>query len=150
MRQSFVQIVMELIHRDQDQQITALMDAVGNDFSFRQHSPHIVKALLQYGADVNAKSGNGITALIWSAATGKAYNLRLLIAAGADINHKDKRGDTALNYAASIDNTDMLKTLIAAGADVSATDNTGKTALWHARAQHHLTIATMLRKAGAK
>ena len=62
-----------------------------------------VRLLLDRGVDVNARDGQGRTALMVTA-TGDAYPLdvvRLLIERGADVNARATNGDTAASLAAS-------------------------------------------------
>jgi len=98
-----------------------------------------IKALIASGADVNARSKVGRTALMWAADKGDADSIKALIASGADVNAKDENGTTALMEIArtfddhdsrtSHDNGLIVEALIGAGADVNARDNGGATAL---------------------
>ena len=60
----------------------------------------MIAALLNAGADVNARTNNGMTVLMY-AAEGMANpeNVRALLKAGADPKAKDKSGRTALDLA---------------------------------------------------
>ena len=58
----------------------------------------IAKGLLERGADVNAKSNTGVTALMVAAAHNNPPMIGLLIEAGADINAKDNQGKTAAGW----------------------------------------------------
>jgi ankyrin repeat protein len=55
-----------------------------------------VKLLLEAGANPNAKTPAGDTALHWAAFDGKPEIVRALVAGGADMNVKDASGKTAL------------------------------------------------------
>jgi ankyrin repeat protein len=74
--------------------------------------------LLDSGADVNATSKAGATALMW--ATGDTANVRLLLEHDADMNAKAKDGTTALVSAALRGNVAAMRLLIARGADAKA------------------------------
>jgi ankyrin repeat protein len=58
-----------------------------------------VKAPLDSGTDINAKSQNGGTALEFAACFGKVQLVRLLLDNGAEINAQDNHGATALHLA---------------------------------------------------
>jgi ankyrin repeat protein len=74
-----------------------------------------VRLLLDGGADVNAATTNGSTALMW--ATGQPETVRLLIDHGADVNAKSRSGDTALLTATRRANAESMKILLARGAN---------------------------------
>ncbi len=67
--------------------------------SFKGHCQE-VERLLAAGADVNAKSSIGSTALLYAADAGHYSVVKVLIAAGADVNARNNRGWTALSRAA--------------------------------------------------
>jgi len=120
---------------------TALMHAVRD----RRPSLECVNALITAGADVNARSRLGDTALMY--ATTSTDCVKALIAAGADVNAKTGKGWTALLSAVSKGNTDCVKALIAAGADINAQDDEGGTAFtW---AKDHPEIIAALKLSGA-
>jgi uncharacterized protein len=95
----------------------------------------IVARLLKAGVDVNARYGNGLTALMWAA--GHANDVpdadgvkttELLLGAGARLNDVDNRGRTALMLAAELGHADVIKLLLARGAAADLRDHEGKTA----------------------
>ena len=91
-------------------------------------SPEAMKFLLDHGADANAHSQSGATALIWSATD--LAKVRLLLDHGANVNAATQRKRTALLVAAMSDRSaDIVRLLIARGADVHATDFVKTTAL---------------------
>jgi ankyrin repeat protein len=59
----------------------------------------MVKALIDKGADVNAKDKDGQTALMLAAGGGYTEIVKALIEKGADVNAKNNTGDTALSLA---------------------------------------------------
>ena len=61
--------------------------------------PQKVKALIQYGADVNAAGPKGVTALHAAAKAGFVSVIEVLLKAGADINGKMGSGETPLGLA---------------------------------------------------
>ena len=86
-------------------------------------------ALLDRGADVNAKNGVGNTALMNAAYYDRPEFVRVLISGGADINAVNQIGYTALMNAASTGRTEIVGELLIAGADVNVETNDGWTAL---------------------
>ena len=111
----------------------------------------VVKLLLEKGANVNAKTPSGWTALTWAAWNGSSDVVKLLegrvaaktlmdaaclgdlkllqqlIKKGADVNMKTLEERTPLMGAARRGHLDVVKALIALGADVNA-----KADLWPA------------------
>lgn len=75
-----------------------------------------VKLFISYGADINAKSTNGHTALIWSAFWNTFQITRILLDAGADPNLKNNDGLTAIKLAAAKGHEHVVKILLKAGA----------------------------------
>lgn len=84
----------------------------------------VIRVLLQAGANPNARSSSGDTALIDVRDSGY---LDILIAAGADPNLADDLGYTPLIMHAT--DPKAVKVLLAAGADPRTRDKDGKTAL---------------------
>ncbi|KAG2435915.1 hypothetical protein HXX76_007110 [Chlamydomonas incerta] len=77
--------------------------------------------LLAAGANVNAVvEGNGKTALIQSAASGRAKNVQWLLEAGATTEGMGKDGMNALHAAANYGSEEAVKALLAAGAKADA------------------------------
>ena len=73
---------------------------------------NVVKMLLDYGADVNARNRDGQTALMEaSGMTGAAEILELLLSKGADVLAKDKSGKTALTFAKASSRADKIRVL---------------------------------------
>uniref|UniRef100_Q01VM8 Ankyrin n=1 Tax=Solibacter usitatus (strain Ellin6076) TaxID=234267 RepID=Q01VM8_SOLUE len=106
-----------------------------------------MKILLEAGANVNARNGLEITALIYGASNPE--KVKMLVAAGADVNAQSKVGRTALIIAAGHpDGTETVRLLISKGADSKAKDGGGSTALIEAaRANEIDTVRTLLGQA---
>ena len=96
--------------------LTTLMEVAKID-----ENPELIEALIEHGADVNAKDFAGTTVLMYAS----VYNnnpaiIETLIKHGADINAKDRQGRTALILAITNDkDVTTIDTLIANGANVN-------------------------------
>jgi len=70
---------------------------------FKKHganlNPDVCKMLIQFGADIDARSEQGQTPLICAAQSGKYEVARILIESGADIHVSPEHGRTALEEA---------------------------------------------------
>lgn len=123
----------------------------------------IVHALIQSGADVNARDtfvehvgesdwGMGGTPLMYALEKGTDADrlpiVRALIRAGANVNLMDEHRNTALTLA-SADKPMAARELVAAGADVNAVPSGGTTALLWAAARGHVNLVRDLLAAGA-
>jgi ankyrin repeat protein len=76
-----------------------------------------VKALLDKGVDVNAKTRYGATALSYACDKGHVEVVKLLIDRGADVNVKDTfYGEVPLGWALSHDHVQIVKLLLDKGA----------------------------------
>jgi quinoprotein dehydrogenase-associated probable ABC transporter substrate-binding protein len=93
---------------------TPLMLATAND------SQVLAKALMQKGADVNARNSGGVTALMIAAANGRVEMGALLVRAGANVKAQTERGDTALSIARAKGDEKMIKLLGEASAGPGA------------------------------
>jgi hypothetical protein len=76
-----------------------------------------VKALLEQGANVNAKSPYGATGLFFAADRGNMEIMKILLDHGADVKVKDTfYGATAVTWAVNKGNADMVTLLLQKGA----------------------------------
>ena len=126
-----------------------------------------MSALINAGADVNAKAITGLTPLHYALQTnpnflylhwhseeerkrhveayGKLNALALLIDAGAYVNAKDNARRTPLHIAVIEGDYPAAKALLDAGADTAATDKNGRTPADYASAQGYDDLAELLR-----
>ncbi len=106
----------------------------------------IVKLLILYGADLNAKNMQGWTPLMWATECGRTKVVRMLLNHGADALAKDHDGDTALMIAAYHGNEEIVKSLLEKDDRVSMKDYNGRNALSIAKAQGHENIVRILER----
>lgn len=89
---------------------TALMHASSNGYN------ELVKLLIEFGVDVNAKNNDGRTALMMAVRSDKIETVKTLINAGAKVNIKDDDGETALSMAYEFSDEEMEDLLTSSGA----------------------------------
>jgi hypothetical protein len=89
----------------------ALIDAARSD------DRAAVAALLEQAADVNAREGDGTTALAWAATRTNTDIAELLLKAGANPDLTNELGIGPLSLAITNGSTAMVKLLIGKGAD---------------------------------
>jgi len=111
-----------------------------------------VKLLIDKGADIEAKSNDGLTALICAAGAGQVETVKLLIDRGADIEAKNNDGLTVLMCAASMGQTETVELLLNKGADIEAKnkDKANATALICAAAMGQTETVKLLINKGAE
>jgi uncharacterized protein YecT (DUF1311 family) len=107
------------------------------------------KTLLEKGADVNAKSENGFTVLMFAALSSNLELVKHLVNRGADVNARDEDGKTAFMFASRLGNVDVMRLLMDHGTDVNIKDKDGKTALMAAAAKGDLDAVRFLLDSGA-
>jgi ankyrin repeat protein len=84
--------------------------------------PEIAAALIDKGADVNARDAAGTPALMLAAPQGQPDLVKLLLDGGADVHATDRRGNTVLRYDANAERRgpvlrpDIRELLLKAGA----------------------------------
>lgn len=112
--------------RENQQGHTALMRAVA------EKHPEVVRALVERGADVAARSTGGFTALLFASQQGDLESARILLTSGADVNEATPQYGTALVVATASGREAVALFLLENGADPNATDAYGITALHYA------------------
>lgn len=143
--------IVKVLCRDEDVDLevvdvygyTALIEAA------KGKNPDIIRFLLECGADPNASTHSGATALMWSSYLGCLNSVQLLLNYGADIEFKSKCGYTALMQASKWCRLDILETLLRNGAELDTQNNYSYTALILASRQGCVEIVRMLLEWGA-
>ena len=117
-----------------------------------QRNLAVVRALLDAGAEVNAKTDRGMTSLHFAA--GRNENpkvVKLLLDAGAEVGAESTDGATPLHLAASSNsNPKIAQTLLDASADVNAKDKGGDTPLDYYSENEGPDWSQVLKDAGGK
>lgn len=121
---------------------TALSYAIANG------NREMVHTLLGAGADINARSRAGQTALMHLGEKADLDFLRDLLAAGADVNARDEHGETPLLSAATSSSLAVIQALVSYGAGMDAKNNEGTTVLMRAAENSDSQIARLLLRFG--
>ncbi|MEO7539207.1 MAG: ankyrin repeat domain-containing protein, partial [Pyrinomonadaceae bacterium] len=79
----------------------------------------IVKALINAGAEINVKNGEGRSALMSAANSDNVESVRILLLAGARVDLKDSDGETAVTLASD---DDVKRLLMEYGAEIDPED----------------------------
>jgi ankyrin repeat protein len=100
----------------------------------------IVKAILDKGADINARDERGSSALTWAAVMDHSEVVKLLKSLGAKSD---------LWIASLTGDKDEAKQFLDKGADVNAVDGLGSTALMYAARKERVDVVELLLERGA-
>ena len=113
-------------------------------------TPNELQAMINSGANVNAKGYNGATPLHAAAGVGNAEVIPVLVQAGADVNAKvNNTGSTPLYFAAQFGRVEVIPALVKAGANVNAKADKGFTPLHAAAGKGNTEMISVLIKVGA-
>jgi ankyrin repeat protein len=114
------------------------------------HTDQVAALLKQDPKLINARDGDGKTALHWAALYGQTKMMELLLAEKADVNSLDKDGFTPLHWAATFNQSDAVKVLLANKADTTIkVQKYGWTPLRLAVIHGHMATAEALLNGGA-
>jgi TPR repeat protein len=108
------------------------VEKVGSDnadmfAAVEKNDPQAIIGAVLAGADVNARSQDGYTPLMYAVAKGNPEVVREIMSGGADINIQSSTGWTALMFAAK-DKPELLELLLGANPDLGLKNNVGQTA----------------------
>ncbi len=131
---------------------TAAMAGLNDDLIKAATSGNLpeVKSLIAKGAEVNAKTDKGETALIGASSNGHREIVEALLAKGAEVNAKRTDGLTALMAASFDGHYKIVLALLARGAEVNAKTSKGGTALIIASEKGHREVVQALLAKGAE
>jgi quinoprotein dehydrogenase-associated probable ABC transporter substrate-binding protein len=108
-----------------------------------------VRFLLERGADVNRRDGQGLAPMHIAAKTRHSDMMKLLIAANADVDIEDNDGFTPLLYAVMRNHVPSIEVLAANGADIEKPARHGYRPLLIALSEGNYFAAQALIEAGA-
>lgn len=133
--------------RDEEKLLpTALIIAAGN-----RHGYECLKALVEHGADIHARSPFGDNALIIAAVGGDVESVKYLHEKGLSVSSDPASRRTPVGAAVESKNPEVVRYLISVGADVNANNGAPSTRpLYIAKELHRQDIVNILIKAGAK
>lgn len=121
--------------------VTLLMAMARSDAPRRRTQ----RALLDAGANVNAKSLSGRTPLMFAVRSGRPMDVRLLLSSGADVDATDRDGWSSLMLAVRDGRLPLVDELLTAGADPAVASAIGWTPLmWAAWLGHSLVLDRLL------
>ena len=122
----------------------ALRDAAGRG------DAAVVRSLLEQGAPVDARDGQGATALVRAAYGNHVDVAAVLVQAGADVDLQDDTRQSAYLIATSEvgDDLRLLDLTLGAGADLDAKDSYNGTGLIRAAERAHVQIVERLLQVG--
>jgi ankyrin repeat protein len=95
----------------------------------RNQDQQTIRALVNQKTDVNARSSDGSTALLWLAHWNDTETAALLLGAGADPNAANEFGMTPLSQACTNGNSALVRLLLKSGAKPNTPIDTGATPL---------------------
>jgi ankyrin repeat protein len=115
----------------------------------QQANPAEVRALLDAGADANARAADGSTAMLYAAHFGDRVSVEALLAANGDPNLTNRYGVGPMHEAAQRADSELLRMLIDAGASVDLAKPKGETPLMLASRTSGVDAVRLLIERGA-
>jgi uncharacterized protein len=110
-----------------------------------------VRARIQGGADVNAATGDGMSALHWAAQNGHLEVVEALLGAGSEVERTTRLGGyTPLLLASARGHAGVVERLIRSGADPNRANANGSVPLHFAAAAGTVEVAAVLLSSGAE
>lgn len=116
----------------------------------RKQDHQAIRSLLAQHADVNAKSDDGSTAILWAAHWNDSETADLLLRAGADANLANDFGMTPLSQACTNANAAIVHALLKSGARPDTPIATGETPLMTCAKTGTAEAVSLLLEYGAK
>ena len=115
----------------------------------KQVDADALRTLLDEGADVDARSPDGSTALLWASHRDDLTSVGLLLGAGADVDAANDQGATPLWAASQNGSVEVVERLLGAGADPNKSLLLGETPLMVASRAGDPAVVELLLAHGA-
>ena len=112
--------------------------------------PRIADWLLQFGADVDKRSDNGLTPLMNAALLNNIGVIKEILRYDTEIDRENNAGRTALSYAAEGGAEQAIELLLGRGADVNAVDHKFNAPLFWAASRDQRSAIRLLLRHGAE
>jgi ankyrin repeat protein len=109
-----------------------------------------LRKLISHGAQVDATSRDGSTALTYAAASDNPVAVETLLKEGANVNAGMKHGGAALTAAVVTNHPRNVELLLKAGADPNVRNVARESLLLIANREHYIEIVELLIRAGAQ
>lgn len=132
-----------LSYQDKPERMTAL------HWAAMRGDTVLIKALINYGADINAVNYYAATPLLLACDRNHTVDALALISAGANVSLPQYTYTSALHLAAQNGNYEVTRALLAAGADIEAQTKDGITPLMIAIDRKKARVAELLMTEGA-
>ncbi|ACE06732.1 hypothetical protein Aasi_1443 [Candidatus Amoebophilus asiaticus 5a2] len=115
-----------------------------------QKNEKIIMQLIQLGADLELKDGNGTTPIFWAVYQNELKLLKLFVDNGANLQVSDNQGNTLLHVAAQYADLNIINYLIEIGFYHLQENHLGQTAIAVALKYERKAIADFINKKGAE
>lgn len=147
---------------EREQRSTIYSDALGKSMGeyiisvkvanreFNDEDRHLIKFLVENGANPNAILNEGKTAMMFACQFGDIETVKLLLEAGAKINITNTFGESPLYIAVARNHIDVVKYLLEQGANANSHVTKDKVTLFRACEVGNIEVVNLLLDAGAE